>query len=421
MRSRRAASTCKDFSAPSRTRTDVEALIALLGSRFTAETRHCSSHRLSATVGRLWAPNRLSRCSVRRVAASRRLQDGASSWPVRAAPGRAYTMRVMSFWFHNRVEMHPHVRFGAEVQQIELAAEPEGITVTLGVVNPVADPTIAKSGELLLQGRGFGTYDAALAAGHLWRHNLMAAFAKLGIPIDLGADDHVSPHEFIQEVEPPELFQPFGVQVGDRIVIDSDTPQLLVFAGEPHPRILYARLGEATLTVQGEVALIEQLASIRAAQSAPPSEQLKLAYQLVQSHLRDPSSEAGFLELVTALEALAPDERKSPDVIERIEKLGQVVVSWRTEGQIPADTAEVLGNILREGKKQSIRQSIVKLVNRLDGTYDGLSPKKFADNVYQIRSKLVHGAAGDNRPTREDMNPSELRRLVLDLLDVPLE
>jgi len=325
----------------------------------------------------------------------------------------------MSFWFHNRVEMHPHVRFGAEAQQIELAAEPEGVTITLGVLNPASGATIAQSGELLLQGRGFDTHDAALAAGHHWRHDLMAAFARLGIPIDLGPVDWVTPHEYIQEVEPSEWLQPFGVQVGDRVVFDPDTPQLLVFAGEPHPRITYVRFREATITHQGEAALVEQLASIHTAPSAaPPSDQVKLAHQLVHSHLREPWGEAGFLELVTALEGLAPAERKSPEVVERIEMLEQVVATWKAEGQIPADTAVVLGNILREGKRQSIRQSISKLVDELEGTYDGLSPKKFADSAYQIRSKLVHGEAGDKRPTREDMNPPEFRRLLLDVLDI---
>jgi hypothetical protein len=321
----------------------------------------------------------------------------------------------MNYWFHNRVDVTSGFRLNADVKELEFSAAESGGTIMLSAFNA---ETFAESGELLLQGRGYPSQPAARNAGLQWRHYLTDAFAHLRIPIDMGADDEVSPVEFIQEVDPPDWLASAGVKIGDRIVVDANEPRLLIFNGEPTPRISYGRMFTPTVGLHNADHLIAEIERIRQKPYSPPSESVKLAYRLLQSTLNDPTREADYIQLVTAVEALAEDANRPKQVRESLDSLIEIVRQWEKSSQITNATANtIVTSILQQGKKESIRQNIFRLVEVLDGTYAGLTPKKFADKAYSFRSALVHGEAGEARPSRADLETQDLRRMVLDLLD----
>jgi hypothetical protein len=324
-------------------------------------------------------------------------------------------MGLMDYWFHNRVEFRGSYRIAVSDKELQLSSSESGESV---VLTALGAETITKAREAVVQGRGYPSREDAREAGLRWRHYLTDAFARLGIPIDLGTDDDVTPVEGIQEVEPPDWLASTGVKIGDRHVVDVNRPRLLVFNGEPVPRITYARGGTPLLGIASADSLIEQIRRIREKPYKAPDDKAKLAYRLLHSTLNDPTLEAGYIELITAIETLTTDALRSKEVIECLDKFIETVGEWEQEGKVSRETARTLiTSILEQNKKDSIRQNIIRLVSSLDGEYDGISPKKFVDKAYGKRSSLVHGEAGEDRPTRSELGTQELRRMVLDLLD----
>lgn len=232
---------------------------------------------------------------------------------------------------------------------------------------------------------GFHSEVEARTAGERVKTALILAGLLIGVGIDAGTDQVVSPAAQRKDGQPDDRLQPdvHGLQV-----IPEIDGMLFGFlrVGPPVKRILP---GDFEKRVTESDALGKQL-----------TRKQTLAAQLYnQSHFQS-SDVARFLTLISAVEALADRSSRSGAARVLIERM---IAMTAAAADLDESEREALRNGLRSLKQESIGSAIGTLVR----AYCEESAAKDVSRAYAIRSNLLH--TGES-PSGTDL-PAELRKL----------
>lgn len=241
--------------------------------------------------------------------------------------------------------------------------------------------------HLVLIANGYPDQQTALSAALDWQSVIMRAFGRLAIGADFG--DRAPKGGFTEA----GLRQLEATHNLPRVL--NDEHGIMVFSEGPTPR--FALITPPIAVVgkpRGRVAL-----GIEAARDADRlSDREVLAYDLFGASFFQPSVDARFLMLMTALETMI-EQGPRPDGVEAwIDKL----ISQTRQADL--DTSErdsLLGSLRGLRKRESVGQAASRAIEGLGSrTYQGKSAKAFFSDCYKVRSALVHG----NGPSREQVD-----------------
>ncbi|HZU46708.1 MAG TPA: hypothetical protein VFA16_05540 [Mycobacterium sp.] len=304
----------------------------------------------------------------------------------------------MPWWFHNRITVGDR-KLEPQQQDQWVLHQSEGETVTLWKNH---DPT-SDVDWLRLDGIQYETSDAAFEAGRRWRQYISIAFARLGIAVDLDPNPLPMPRRHVD--------RPMDPEVPGLLVIPRPPPGLVgrvEYWTEIQPPI---RLDNFTT---------QDLPTVQAQFPNLLTRRLELAYNLFHLALAQANPELKYILLITAVEALIPDERplKAENVIELLELLRKQAMA--SDGFNRKARQRVAG-ILEIEKIETITKVGKTLAEKLTDQYDGQSAPDFFEVNYAGRSALVHGSTDpDKRPSPREVQRRipHLQQFVLDLLTV---
>jgi hypothetical protein len=312
-----------------------------------------------------------------------------------------------SYAFRNRVELRPDRRLAIESEKYEIGSNDSQEAVLL--MPALLNDKISESSSLILSGSPYPDFDTAYNAGRRWRQTLSSALARMGHSCELGDDDKEksNPHE----ITALHIKGMFGLDASH--VVYQDRVGLLVFETMPSPRFINS-------SATGEVASSESqvknaLAAAQGRYNGIWPNQLRLAYELVHSSLRDTNPESRHILAVTAIEALIPFREKHPELSMLLDTLQPIVdgVSGFDD-----DTRTTVKRLLDTDKMESIRQYGRILAGRLADEYDSLPAKKYFDKAYGIRSDLAHGNLRNKPNLSKDALNQQYIELLLFVLDI---
>lgn len=301
-----------------------------------------------------------------------------------------------TWYFHNRILLgDKFLRSDAKQQILD---ERDSIKVTLEVA---LGPNFTEAKSLALRGVGYSSSDQAHRAGRIWRQHVAMAFAEG----HLGAD-----------LDPLPL--PGNRSASERPV-DPAAPGLVVYPAGLRFEGLAS--GQALRPIDR---FLEDLADVRQSvpEAFPDRPDLELAFRMIHLSLMTSNVDSQYILLVTAVEALIPDNRPKRDDEPLIAALDELAGYVEQPDQFTGPVREKLLNLLAQSKRQSITDIGVQLARRIkDRTYADLAPDAYFRRAYGIRSKLVHGGLDGGAPIDRQMvfaDVEVLRRFVLDLLSV---
>ena len=311
-------------------------------------------------------------------------------------------MSVMSspattWWFHNRIT----------VGDRRLASAQDGVVLDRheagGVTLWVNHDTVSGFDWLRLDGTECESSDAAFREGRRWRQYLAVAFACEGIAIDM---------------DPVPL--PRRRRSVDR-AMDPEVPGLLVVPRPPQGlsgRVEYWT--EVQPSIQIDAFTANALPGIRSELPDWLGRRIELAFSLFHLALGQANAELKYILLITAVEALIPDERplKDSDVVGLLDLIREQART--ADGFIRKVRLRVAGLVNLE-RTETITEVGKELAGKLGQNYDGLSPQDFFELNYQGRSALVHGSTDPKKrptPTEVQRRLPHLQKFVLELLTV---
>jgi hypothetical protein len=241
--------------------------------------------------------------------------------------------------------------------------------------------------QLVLIAKGYPDEQAALSAALDWQSVIMRAFARLAIGADFG------------ERAPKGAFTEAGLRHPEEAHglprVLNDEHGIMVFNEDPPPRFAsIPPLTVASITPRARVAL-----AIEAARDTERlSDREALAYDLFGASFFQPSVDARFLMLMTALETMIEQGPRPNDVKAWIDEL----ISQTHQADL--DTRErdsLLGSLRGLKERESVGQAASRAIEVLRSrTYQGKSARAFFSDCYKVRSALVHG----DGPSREQVD-----------------
>lgn len=254
------------------------------------------------------------------------------------------------------------------------------------------------------RGSGYATHDAAAARGTELCSTLRLAALRTGLSID-----------FMER-------QSFSVLSDYGLATTNDaTPANVRVINERagvHVHLSEEELVTLTFTAEGHALnrpdhLMSGFAD--AMDEAVPSTCVHLAFDLFSQAIHAQGADSLLLTLVSAVEALVTPAKVEASERRLIALLAQQVA----ESDVVEDPARraALANRVRALQNETVRAGAMRLVRRLEPReYGGLTPTKFFDRVYELRSRLSHG----DGPSWRDVGDvgSELKRFTRDLIDL---
>lgn len=247
---------------------------------------------------------------------------------------------------------------------------------------------------LLLEGGGYASPDAALAAGNRWRRILSVSFANVGIAADFDAP-------------------PYPSRYRNDLPIDPEIPGLLVWEVVPGYHMEWAEAETSrpmNVFVSDDLPLVESL-------SGGLSSRIFLAYELAHLALSNRDNIIKFILWVSAIEALIPDEPQIENQ-EMLTYLGDLIEEVKASGRFDSKIRRKVVNV-DKGKVIPITELGADLAKNLSAEYDSKSAEEFFRENYPLRSALVHGSNDPaKRPSRDEIKRRVpiLQEFVLDLL-----
>jgi hypothetical protein len=330
------------------------------------------------------------------------MKDVSPSGLVASAPDGSWAFRNRFY-----IRSNNRFNFGTPTHVLSPAGSHEHVVLAA----TGSDTAIVDCESLILWGSPYSTFDAAVAAGRKWRQIAMSVFPRLATGCDFGDDNYDMLRPF--EIPSEQIRALHGL--GPEFHLYRDRLGLLVFEWCAEPVFVHLSVDGKGLSGLGD--LPEMIAAAERRYSGVWSDELRLAYSLVHAALSATRSvEARHIFKVTALEALIPYREKHSELSRILDALIDSVD--QLPGAFDEDTREVAKKCLREDKRESVGKYGRELAGRLSGEYDGMSPQKFWNKVYDIRSGLAHGNPR-NEEVKVDLgrNSLELLRFVLDILE----
>jgi hypothetical protein len=148
---------------------------------------------------------------------------------------------------------------------------------------------------------------------------------------------------------------------------------------------------------------------------------LEMAYSLVHLALLNIDPGLKYIFLMTAVEALIPDEKPERGDRDVVVVLGTLREQVMSSGDMNRRLRKRVDGILKYAQKETITQLGINLAQKLERNYDGLPPGEFFAKYYDGRSAVVHGSIDEERrpePGEIERRLPHLQQFVMDLLEV---
>lgn len=267
-----------------------------------------------------------------------------------------------------------------------------------------ASGPLKEASRIMFRGSGYPSRDAAERRGTELCFALRLAALRAGVGVSF-MERQSFPTLSANALEAANAVMPENVRVINEhagVHVHRTEEQLVTFGIHGVGHVFVARL---RVVGHFENALREAVSNERA----------RLAFDVMSQSSHDRRTDARFLTLVSAIEALIVPRKLPAEERELIAELARHVESSR----VVADTQRraALANRVRGLHRETVRSAGLRLVQRLEPRrYAGMPPGKFFDRVYELRSRLSHG---DAPPWRDvgDVS-SDLWLFVRDLIDL---
>lgn len=304
----------------------------------------------------------------------------------------------MSFSFRLRFKISDRVRLPFDGSEI-LVYDEEPIKIKLRAHH--SKKSIKESSQLVLWGKGYQSAEIAQIAGENARDQLITAFSMFRFPANFGdrtPKGHISDYglKMLQE------------RSGKNIL--NDVHGLQVYETKINPVF-------STFTAKGVVNKSKKsvLKAFRTAFSSNSNvdERKRLAFELFSASFFTNYVDARFMLLMMSLETLIEQKEKNEE--ERI-LIDQLIAKISASGIKNKDSI-ISG--LTNLKKESIGAAGRRMAEKLSENYMDMSPSKFFNHCYELRSKLVHGHIP--RPSFEEVGKvsAQLEVFVSNLILIP--
>lgn len=271
------------------------------------------------------------------------------------------------------------------------------------------ETTLHDAQNVALVGSGWQSEAEAAKAGEKYRTTLMLTFARLLLGADFGSR---GPSVMMTNAGLKHFAQSMGITSP----VVQDVHGLMTYKNERD--LGFMRMGAPNLLKAVPADKFRDTFCRLATQEIVPSEKESVALELFNASFFQPSADARFLLLMTAIEALLDPRPRSNNARKHVE---QLIAETSGNPQLSsADCDSILGT-LRWLKRESIRQAGRRLVTERLGnrTYNGETAERFFCSCYTLRSRLVHGL--EPFPSWDEINKvnGTLERFISDLLTVP--
>jgi hypothetical protein len=207
----------------------------------------------------------------------------------------------------------------------------------------------------------------------------------------------------------------FEQQFGERIL--NDTHGLMLFETQPMPRFALVNIPRVIRGIPQH--RFEAVFSFAMSQECAISDRERVSFDLFNSSFFQQSADSRFILLIVAVESLLEPQPRSDDATQHVEHL--IALTQASNLLHPNEKDSMIGS-LQWLRKESIGQAGRRFAHERLGMrrYMELDAAKFFSYVYDLRSRLVHGATP--YPTRDEISSvvASLEVFVSDLLSLPL-
>ena len=162
------------------------------------------------------------------------------------------------------------------------------------------------------------------------------------------------------------------------------------------------------------------VAELAYAAGIDPPQELLISLEFFAGAYLEQTPRARFIALMTALEALAVQQKYSEEIGSLLEKLAcKLEDSSILEGADNERLRKSLSGRLRNLRRESVRQAIVRL---LEQYLPDQGAQGFVDRAYEVRSKMLHEGhrSGDLAELSHELG-SLLRKLYAAITGLPLD
>ncbi|MBN2030767.1 hypothetical protein JW824_11040 [bacterium] len=270
---------------------------------------------------------------------------------------------------------------------------------------------LASTGEeseyLILKGSGHETEEDAWKAGQLFRDVFTLALSANQIGANFG-DRAATKGAFTRTG-----LVMLGEKQGRSVM--NDVLGLTIFETSFEP--LFASF-KGNVVIGKNPKRFEELFKQAASKRLVLDDRERLAFDLFSSSFFEPSQDARFMLLVSSIEVILDPKPRSETSQEHVNQLIDATIN---NTALNSGERKSLLGVLNWLSKESIGQAGRRLAKeRLDGReYGGMNASSFFSMVYEVRSRLVHGA--DPFPSIKEVTKilTPLQAFVADMIWVP--
>ena len=260
-----------------------------------------------------------------------------------------------------------------------------GVTVSLNSATP--EKSINDADRWTLIGKGFESEEQARSAAECFQDALMLSLAGLRVGVDIGER---TPKGSLTEAGRVHIER----RQGSRVL--NDEHGLMTFSSTPWPKFFSL---DAAATRGVPIAKFQEMFASVVSNNVRMDRKERISISLFNSSFFSPNADGRLLSLVMAIEVLIDPQPKSQDAMELVQSF---IDAAKSSTLVSAEKNSLAGS-LRWLKDESIQQAGKNLVTARLGEriYMGKPAKKFFTDVYNLRSRLVHGT--DPFPSFDDV------------------
>jgi hypothetical protein len=306
---------------------------------------------------------------------------------------------AMTYSFRVRVNRSPFCTLSSGAKDAVLFREGQ---VTVSLCSATPEKSINDAERWALIGSGFDSEKKARSAGERFQDALMLSLVGLRVGVDFGER---TPQGFYTEAGLADLER----RLGQRVL--NDLHGLMTFNSTPQPK--FSSL-TAIATRGVPIDSFHEVFRNVVSHDVKLERKERIAISLFNSSFFNPNADGRFLSLVMTIEVLIAPQPKSQGAIEFVQQFIDTINS----STVASAEKNSLAGSLKWLKQESIQQAGKNLVTARLGqrAYRGKPAKKFFTDVYNLRSRLVHGT--DPFPSFEDVSSivADVEVFVSDLL-----
>jgi hypothetical protein len=316
----------------------------------------------------------------------------------------------MSYDFRVRGTFGSSTRIEADTYDLVLLDAPP---VRVSLQANGTEVMLKDSHIFIVHGTGFVTPDEAREQGEAWQDYVMVGFASQKIGADLGI--RVPLQGGMPEAGIDRARAAIEAEGHGPVQLFNERSGVQVYATEPPA--LFSHGYAAGVVGKPSTSVVN---AIRSAHTTHVrlSDSYKLAYDLFSASYTQIPADARFLMLAMALETMIVQHERST-AAQTV--LDEMIDHVRHAGLDESDSHSLIGTFREMKLRESVNQAGKRLARTLgERTYGDRSAARFFSDVYELRSRLVHGHVPQPDHLRIEREASHLQQFVSDLLTIAM-